>query len=111
MRIKCRKSRRNVKQKEDAVPVSYTHLDVYKRQFKDNAGTEVTADILFLQKRERKIDIEPDLVHLGVTENGIAVNSYFAEHPEMMLGSMEYDTRIYGQDSRYTCLLYTSRCV
>ena len=52
--------------------------------FKDNAGTEVTADILFLQKRERKIDIEPDWVHLGVTENGIAVNSYFAEHPEMM---------------------------
>lgn len=70
--------------------------------FKDNAGTEVTADILFLQKRERKIDIEPDWVHLGVTENGIAVNSYFAEHPEMMLGSMEYDARIYGQDSRYT---------
>ncbi|NSC26696.1 DEAD/DEAH box helicase family protein [[Eubacterium] rectale] len=70
--------------------------------FKDNAGTEVTADILFLQKRERKIDIEPDWVHLGVTENGIAVNSYFAEHPEMMLGSMKYDTRIYGQDSRYT---------
>ncbi len=59
-------------------------------------------DILFLQKRERKIDIEPDWVHLGMTENGIAVNSYFAEHPEMMLGSMEYDTRIYGQDSRYT---------
>ena len=51
----------------------------------------MTADILFLQKRERKIDIEPDWVHLGVTENGIAVNSYFAEHPEMMLGSMEYD--------------------
>ena len=70
--------------------------------FKDNAGTEVTADILFLQKRERKIAIEPDWVHLGVTEDGIAVNSYFAEHPEMMLGSMEYDTRIYGQDSRYT---------
>ena len=62
----------------------------------------MTADILFLQKRERKIDIEPDWVHLGVTENGIAVNSYFAEHPEMMLGAMEYDTRIYGQDSRYT---------
>ena len=70
--------------------------------FKDNAGTEVTADILFLQKRERKIDIEPDWVHLGVTEDGIAVNSYFAEHPEMILGHMEYDTRIYGQDSRYT---------
>ena len=70
--------------------------------FKANAGTEVTADILFLQKRERKIDIEPDWVHLGVTEDGIAVNSYFAEHPEMILGHMEYDTRIYGQDSRYT---------
>ena len=70
--------------------------------FKTNAGAEVTTDILFLQKRERKIDIEPDWVHLGMTENGIAVNSYFAEHPEMMLGSMEYDTRIYGQDSRYT---------
>ena len=70
--------------------------------FKDNAGTEVTADILFLQKRERKMDIEPDWVHLGYTENGIAVNSYFAEHPEMILGHMEYDSRIYGQDSRYT---------
>lgn len=70
--------------------------------FKDNAGTEVTADILFLQKRERKIDIEPDWVHLGYTENGIAVNSYFVEHPEMLLGHMEYDNRIYGKDSRYT---------
>ena len=70
--------------------------------FKDNAGTEVTADILFLQKRERKIDIEPDWVHLGVTGDGIAVNSYFAEHPEMMLGTMQYDTRMFGQDSKYT---------
>jgi N12 class adenine-specific DNA methylase len=70
--------------------------------FKENAGTEVTSDILFLQKRERKMEAEPDWVHLGYTENGIAVNSYFVEHPEMMLGTMEYDTRIYGQDSRYT---------
>ena len=70
--------------------------------FKENAGTEVTSDILFLQKRERKMEVEPDWVHLGYTENGIAVNSYFVEHPEMMLGIMEYDTRIYGQDSRYT---------
>jgi len=70
--------------------------------FKENAGTEVTSDILFLQKRERKIDIEPDWVHLGYTEDGIPVNAYFAEHPEMMLGHMEYDSRIYGQDSRYT---------
>jgi N12 class adenine-specific DNA methylase len=70
--------------------------------FKDNAGTEVTSDILFLQKRERKMEIEPDWVHLGYTENGIAVNSYFVEHPKMMLGHMEYDNRIYGQDSKYT---------
>ena len=70
--------------------------------FKDYAGTEVTTDILFLKKREKRIEIEPDWVHLGYTENGIAVNSYFADHPEMMLGHMEYDTRIYGQDSRYT---------
>ena len=70
--------------------------------FKDHAGTEVTSDILFLQKRERKIDIEPDWVHLGYTENGIAVNSYFVEHPEMMLGHMELDDRIYGKDSKYT---------
>ncbi len=70
--------------------------------FKESAGTEVTSDILFLQKRERKMEIEPDWVHLGYTENGIAVNSYFVEHPEMMLGHMEYDSRIYGQDSRYT---------
>ncbi len=70
--------------------------------FKENAGTEVTTDILFLQKRERKIDVEPDWVHLGYTEDGIPVNSYFVEHPEMMLGHMEYDKRIYGQDSRYT---------
>lgn len=70
--------------------------------FKESAGTEVTSDILFLQKRERKIDIEPDWVHLGYTENGIAVNSYFVEHPEMMLGHMELDDRIYGKDSRYT---------
>jgi len=70
--------------------------------FKENAGTEVTADIIFLQKRMRKIDIEPDWVHLGYTQNGIAVNSYFANHPEMMLGHMEYDKRIYGTDSRYT---------
>lgn len=70
--------------------------------FKSNAGTEVTADILFLQKRERTIDIEPDWIHLGLTDNGISVNSYFAEHPDMILGRMEYDSRIYGEDSRYT---------
>lgn len=70
--------------------------------FKDNAGTEVTCDILFLQKRERKMDVEPDWVHLGYTDDGIPINSYYVEHPEMVLGHMEYDKRIYGKDSRYT---------
>ena len=66
------------------------------------AGTEVATDILFLQKRERKIEIEPDWVHLGTTENGIAVNSYFITYPEMMLGTMELDHRTFGEKSNYT---------
>lgn len=70
--------------------------------FKAEAGTEVTSDILFFQKRERKISAEPSWVHLGMTENGVPVNSYFAEHPEMMLGNMEYDSGRYGSDSNYT---------
>lgn len=70
--------------------------------FRDSAGTDVTSDIIFLQKRERKTVTEPDWVHLGRTEDGIAVNSYFVEHPEMMLGTMEYDTRMFGNGSKYT---------
>ena len=70
--------------------------------FKDSAGTDVTSDIIFLQKREKKIVAEPDWVHLGHTQDGIAVNSYFAEHPEMMLGKMEYDSRMFGDGSKYT---------
>ena len=70
--------------------------------FKAEAGTEVTSDILFFQKRERKISAEPGWIHLGMTEDGVAVNSYFVEHPEMMLGHMEYDTGRYGSDSNYT---------
>lgn len=70
--------------------------------FKNNAGTEVTSDILFLKKRERQIDIEPDWVHLGYTKDGIPINSYFVEHPEMVLGKMEYDTARYGVESQYT---------
>lgn len=70
--------------------------------FKAEAGTEVTSDILFFQKRERKITVEPDWIHLGMTDNGVTVNSYFAEHPEMILGRMEYDTGRYGSDSSYT---------
>lgn len=70
--------------------------------FKESAGTDVTSDIIFLQKREQKIVTEPDWVHLGQTEDGIAVNSYFVEHPEMMLGKMEYDSRMFGNESKYT---------
>ena len=70
--------------------------------FRDSAGTDVTSDIIFLQKRERKIVSEPEWVHLGRTGDGIAINSYFVEHPEMMLGTMEYDTRMFGNGSKYT---------
>ncbi len=73
--------------------------------FKENAGTEVTTDILFFQKKEHKTVTEPDWVHLGITEDGIPVNSYFIEHPGMMLGHMEYDTGRFGENSKYT------RCV
>lgn len=70
--------------------------------FHDSAGTDVTSDILFLKKRGKKIAAEPDWVHLGQTKDGIPVNSYFAEHPEMMLGTMEYDDRMFGGEKRYT---------
>ena len=70
--------------------------------FKANAGTEVTSDILFLQKRDRIVDMEPDWVHLSQDENGIAMNSYFVEHPEMVVGSMEMVSGSYGMES--TCV-------
>ena len=70
--------------------------------FKANAGTEVTSDILFLQKRDHIVDIEPDWVHLSQDENGIAMNSYFVEHPEMVVGSMEMVSGPYGMES--TCV-------
>lgn len=57
--------------------------------FKGNAGTEVVSDILILQKRDRLIDIEPDWVHLDTDENGVKMNSYFVQHPEMVLGEMK----------------------
>ena len=72
--------------------------------FLKNAGTEVTSDILFLQKRDRPIDVEPDWVHLAQTEDGIPINSYFAEHPEMVLGSMAWDDRMYGNQKETTCI-------
>jgi N12 class adenine-specific DNA methylase len=70
--------------------------------FYKNAGTQVTADIIFLQKRERIIDTEPSWVHLGVTEKGIPVNSYFAENPTMVLGEMSFEHTLYGKDET-TC--------
>ena len=71
--------------------------------FKANAGTEVTSDILFLQKREHPIDIEPDWIHLGQTADGIPVNSYFVDHPDMMLGRMQWDKSMYGNEKETTC--------
>ena len=67
--------------------------------FKANAGTDVTSDILFLQKRDRIVDIEPDWVHLDTDENGIRMNSYFVRHPEMVLGEMAMESTQYGMDS------------
>ena len=76
--------------------------------FLANAGTEVTTDIIFLQKRDRMIDIEqtelrPDWVDLGKTADGIAVNSYFADNPHMMLGEMRYDRSMYGGVNETAC--------
>ena len=71
--------------------------------FKANAGTEVTSDILFLQKREHPIDIEPDWIHLGQTADGIPINSYFVDHPDMMLGRMQWDKSMYGNEKETTC--------
>ena len=70
--------------------------------FKENAGTEVVSDILFLQKRDRLIDIEPDWVHLDTDENGIKMNSYFVEHPEMILGEMKTVSGRFGEE--VTCV-------
>ena len=67
--------------------------------FRANAGTEVTSDILFLQKRDRIADVEPDWVHLDTDENGITMNRYFVQHPEMILGEMKMESTHFGFDS------------
>ncbi|WP_343089781.1 LPD25 domain-containing protein, partial [Clostridioides difficile] len=67
--------------------------------FRANAGTEVTSDILFLQKRDRIADVEPDWVHLDTDENGITMNRYFVQHPEMILGEMKMESTRFGFDS------------
>jgi len=74
--------------------------------FLANAGTEVTTDILFLQKRDRVIDIDADWIHLSTTQDGIPINQYFADHPEMVLGTMAFDERMYGNKSETTCIPY-----
>lgn len=67
--------------------------------FSKNAGTEVTSDIIFLQKRENPIDVERDWIHLGLDENDITLNSYFVDHPEMILGNMEMVSGQFGMES------------
>lgn len=67
--------------------------------FKQNAGTKVTSDILFLQKRDHITDLEPDWLHLDTDENGIRMNSYFVQHPEMVLGDMVMESTRFGPDS------------
>lgn len=72
--------------------------------FKGNAGTEVTTDIIFLQKREKAPVEMPDWVYLGETPDGIPVNQYFADNPEMMLGKMEYSKKMYGNGKDTACI-------
>ena len=66
--------------------------------FKANAGTDVVSDIIFLQKRDRPADIEPDWVQLGKTEDGFAINQYFVDHPEMVLGELTAESTQYGRE-------------
>ena len=72
--------------------------------FAANANTEVTADILFLRKRERPILSQPEWLHLGQTEDGIPINSYFLSHPEMLLGRMAWWKNMYGNQEETACL-------
>lgn len=69
-----------------------------------SAGTEVTADIIFLQKREKKSEIEPSWVHTGQLENGLTVNNYFVEHPEMVLGNIVEGNKMYGRTDDTMCV-------
>ena len=66
--------------------------------FRANAGTDVVSDIIFLQKRDRPADIEPDWVQLGKTEDGFAINQYFVDHPEMVLGELTTESTQYGRE-------------
>ncbi len=77
--------------------------------FKANAGTEVTTDILFLQKRDRAIDILPSWVHITKNDDGVPINQYFADHPEMVLGRMAFDSNMYGNNKDTACLPFPDR--
>ena len=76
--------------------------------FRANAGTEVTSDILILQKRDRVIDVEPDWVYLDTDENGVTMNSYFVQHPEMVLGQMRLESTRFGK-SEPACKAYENK--
>ena len=76
--------------------------------FRANAGTEVTSDILILQKRDRVIDVEPDWVYLDTDKNGVTINSYFVQHPEMVLGQMRLESTRFGK-SEPACKAYEDK--
>ncbi|WP_242850600.1 DEAD/DEAH box helicase family protein [Clostridium lundense] len=73
--------------------------------FKSNANTDVTADIIFLQKRERLQVVEENWLHVAKTEDGVPINEYFLDNPEMLLGKMVFDQRMFGEGSKYTTLV------
>jgi N12 class adenine-specific DNA methylase len=75
--------------------------------FKENANTDVTADILFLKKRERMSVENPNWLHVSKTEDGVPINEYFLDHPEMCLGKMVFDNRMFGEGSNYTTCVNT----
>ncbi len=72
--------------------------------FLSNAGTKVTTDIIFLQKRDKLMSVEPEWVHLGQTETGVPINQYFLDHPEMVLGEMVFDDMMYGNSRETSCM-------
>ncbi|MEG2136403.1 MAG: hypothetical protein RR150_09970, partial [Clostridia bacterium] len=71
--------------------------------FKANAGTDVTTDILFLQKRDRVIEAEPDWLRVGQNADGVPVNQYYLDHPDMLMGTMAFDRSMYGNEQETTC--------
>ena len=72
--------------------------------FLSNAGTKVTTDIIFLQRRDKLVSAEPEWVHLGQTETGVPINQYFLDHPEMVLGEMVFDDMMYGNSRETSCM-------